>query len=297
MRQIEEFTVPNGKGTAYIKNIKSIPSVDLRIAEPRKNIKETQSKDKITFYSPKLIKIASLIIAGTITITSLSGCNMVSKEQIKEPINTETVAIESVIPTKRISYKLGFGENLWYVAAKCYDSASDQANMIDKIVRDNNIANKNYIPENTQIYIDVPYDHLSNFGYTVSCVEPSAWEQEEHFITEAWSNTQAASNNNMYERDRQMVFEGTENNPGYLISIASLKDKLDELTEELKFFNGENKETEQNITEITSEINHLYQLALELTEQNTYKKYGMDYVLPATYMITGEPTNVNAITK
>ena len=114
----------NGKVTVYPNNINKV-SKKAVIAGFRTSLKELKRKfGTISIYDKqKTVKAASLILAGTITLTSLTGCTFGKKEEIKDTTTTETVmAVKE--ETQRIIYTVEFGDSLWSIASKYCDTNS-----------------------------------------------------------------------------------------------------------------------------------------------------------------------------
>ena len=115
----------NGKVTVYPNNINKV-SKKAVIAGFRTSLKELKRKfGTISIYDKqKTVKAASLILAGTITLTSLTGCTFGKKEEIKDATTTETVmAVKE--ETQRITYTVEFGDSLWSIASKYCDTNSE----------------------------------------------------------------------------------------------------------------------------------------------------------------------------
>jgi hypothetical protein len=302
MKTIEEYEVNakddnsfNGHVTLYSKNFKNIDESDLTSVifhDDFDQLKKRQNAKITSLNRKKLVPIISLLLIGTITIGSLTGCQVSKKQEIAKssyPIESQ----QPEDPTKNLTVTIDTYHNLWNIAALCYDNASDQQKMVVEIAKDNDIKDPNKVDIDKVVTINVPYSHLHNFGFNVNLVEPTKWEQEEHFITEAWSNFDIPDNDLVSKRNRQDVFEGTDNNPGYLISIASLKDDLDALEQEKNFYGNQNlSNVNSSIDDKKSQIDALYKEAITLTENTTGKKYGNDYQMAATYVIVNNSSSI-----
>ena len=125
----------NGKVTVYPNNINKV-SKKAVIAGFRTSLKELKRKfGTISIYDKqKTVKAASLILAGTITLTSLTGCTFGKKEEIKDTTTTETVmAVKE--ETQRIIYTVEFGDSLWSIASKYCDTNSEIVSEIKNICK------------------------------------------------------------------------------------------------------------------------------------------------------------------
>ena len=154
----------NGKVTVYPNNINKV-SKKAVIAGFRTSLKELKRKfGTISIYDKqKTVKAASLILAGTITLTSLTGCTFGKKEEIKDTTTTETVmAVKE--ETQRIIYTVEFGDSLWSIASKYCDTNSQIVSEIKNICKLNNIKEKSILAANTTLKLDVPLSKLINFG-------------------------------------------------------------------------------------------------------------------------------------
>lgn len=154
----------NGKVTVYPNNINKV-SKKAVIAGFRTSLKELKRKfGTISIYDKqKTVKAASLILAGTITLTSLTGCTFGKKEEIKDTTTTETVmAVKE--ETQRITYTVEFGDSLWSIASKYCDTNSQIVSEIKNICKLNNIKEKSILAADTTLKLDVPLSKLINFG-------------------------------------------------------------------------------------------------------------------------------------
>ena len=153
----------NGKVTVYPNNINKV-SKKAVIAGFRTSLKELKRKfGTISIYDKqKTVKAASLILAGTITLTSLTGCTFGKKEEIKDTTTTETVmAVKE--ETQRIIYTVEFGDSLWSIASKYCDTNSEIVSEIKNICKLNNIKEKSILAADTTLKLDVPLSKLINF--------------------------------------------------------------------------------------------------------------------------------------
>ena len=154
----------NGKVTVYPNNINKV-SKKAVIAGFRTSLKELKRKfGTISIYDKqKTVKAASLILAGTITLTSLTGCTFGKKEEIKDTTTSETVmAVKE--ETQRIIYTVEFGDSLWSIASKYCDTNSQIVSEIKNICKLNNIKEKSILAADTTLKLDVPLSKLINFG-------------------------------------------------------------------------------------------------------------------------------------
>lgn len=156
----------SGEVTIYPNNFTNVPKKSI-IAGFRTSLKELKRKfGTISLYDKeKTKKAASLILAGTITLTSLTGCTFCKKTvaEIPTPSDTETVVAVKE-ETKRISYTVELGDSLWSIARKYCDSDGEIVNEIKNICKLNNLKENSILPADTILKLDVPESKLINFG-------------------------------------------------------------------------------------------------------------------------------------
>lgn len=156
----------SGEVTIYPNNFTNIPKKSI-IAGFRTSLKELKRKfGTISLYDKeKTKKAASLILAGTITLTSLTGCTFCKKTvaEIPTPSDTETVVAVKE-ETKRISYTVELGDSLWSIARKYCDSDGEIVNEIKNICKLNNLKENSILTADTILKLDVPESKLINFG-------------------------------------------------------------------------------------------------------------------------------------
>lgn len=156
----------SGEVTIYPNNFTNIPKKSI-IAGFRTSLKELKRKfGTISLYDKERTKkAASLILAGTITLTSLTGCTFCKKTvaEIPTPSDTETVVAVKE-ETKRISYTVELGDSLWSIARKYCDSDGEIVNEIKNICKLNNLKENSILSADTILKLDVPESKLINFG-------------------------------------------------------------------------------------------------------------------------------------
>lgn len=156
----------SGEVTIYPNNFTNVPKKSI-IAGFRTSLKELKRKfGTISLYDKERTKkAASLILAGTITLTSLTGCTFCKKTvaEIPTPSDTETVVAVKE-ETKRISYTVELGDSLWSIARKYCDSDGEIVNEIKNICKLNNLKENSILSADTILKLDVPESKLINFG-------------------------------------------------------------------------------------------------------------------------------------
>ncbi len=156
----------SGEVTIYPNNFTNVPKKSI-IAGFRTSLKELKRKfGTISLYDKERTKkAASLILAGTITLTSLTGCTFCKKNvaEIPTPSDTETVVAVKE-ETKRISYTVELGDSLWSIARKYCDSDGEIVNEIKNICKLNNLKENSILSADTILKLDVPESKLINFG-------------------------------------------------------------------------------------------------------------------------------------
>ena len=156
----------SGEVTIYPNNFTNVPKKSI-IAGFRTSLKELKRKfGTISLYDKERTKkAASLILAGTITLTSLTGCTFCKKTvaEIPTPSDTETVVAVKE-ETKRISYTVELGDSLWSIARKYCDSDGEIVNEIKNICKLNNLKENSILTADTILKLDVPESKLINFG-------------------------------------------------------------------------------------------------------------------------------------
>lgn len=157
----------NGEITVYPNNMNKVPKKSI-IAGFRTSLKELQKKfGTISIYNKdKTVRAISLILAGTITLGSLTGCSFGKKDVSKDSDPIASTTIEETIKeeTKRISYTVELGDSLWSIAKKYCDTDGEIANEIVNIRKLNNLKEKSILKENMILSLDVPVSKLINFG-------------------------------------------------------------------------------------------------------------------------------------
>lgn len=158
-----ENTTVNGEITLYPNNLTKVPKKAV-VAGFRTSLKELKRKfGTISIYDKqKTAKAASLILAGTITLTSLTGCCFRTIATIPDPPKEEIVTEAEEKTT--INYTVEFGDSLWSIAKKYCDSDSEVVNEIKKICKLNNIKENSVLVTDTILKLEVPESKLSNFG-------------------------------------------------------------------------------------------------------------------------------------
>ena len=156
----------SGEVTIYPNNFTNVPKKSI-IAGFRTSLKELKRKfGTISLYDKeKTKKAASLILAGTITLTSLTGCTFCKKTVAEIPTPSDTEPVVAVKEeTKRISYTVELGDSLWSIARKYCDSDGEIVNEIKNICKLNNLKENSILPADTILKLDVPESKLINFG-------------------------------------------------------------------------------------------------------------------------------------
>lgn len=156
----------SGEVTIYPNNFTNVPKKSI-IAGFRTSLKELKRKfGTISLYDKERTKkAASLILAGTITLTSLTGCTFCKKTVAEIPIPSDTETVVAVKEeTKRISYTVELGDSLWSIARKYCDSDGEIVNEIKNICKLNNLKENSILPADTILKLDVPESKLINFG-------------------------------------------------------------------------------------------------------------------------------------
>lgn len=154
----------NGKVNVYPGNFGEV-SRKAVVTGFRTSLKELKRKfGTINIYDKKkTIKAASLILAGTITLTSMTGCSLGKKADV---IDTDQTQAETIIEeeTRRIEYTVEFGDSLWAIAKKYCDTDGEIVSEIKKICKINGLKENSILNANTIIKLDVPVSKLINFG-------------------------------------------------------------------------------------------------------------------------------------
>lgn len=154
----------NGKVNVYPGNFGGV-SRKAVVTGFRTSLKELKRKfGTISIYDKKkTIKAVSLILAGAITITSMTGCSLGKKADV---IDIDHGQAETVIEeeTRRIEYTVEFGDSLWSIAKKYCDTDGEIASEIKNICKINGLKENSVLNANTIIKLDVPVSKLINFG-------------------------------------------------------------------------------------------------------------------------------------
>lgn len=157
----------NGEVTIYPNNMNKVPKKSI-IAGFRTSLKELQKKfGTISIYNKdKTVRAISLVLAGTITLGSLTGCSLGKKDVTKDsdPIASTTIEEPIKEETKKISYTVELGDSLWSIAKKYCDTDGEIVNEIANIRKLNNLKEKSILKENMILTLEVPVSKLINFG-------------------------------------------------------------------------------------------------------------------------------------
>ncbi|MDD4706403.1 MAG: LysM peptidoglycan-binding domain-containing protein [Bacilli bacterium] len=252
MKMIEEFNVSGkfgndpikGKVTTYTNNIKKAAQngVKTSIISSWQNI-----KDKINpkIYNKELIKkVGAALIIGTITMTSLTGC------QISPDAKTAVVTQETV----RVEYTVKPGESFWKVAAHY---SNDVQNEINRICELNNMRVEDNLPIGKVLKLDVPITSK----YFANEIEQIEWNAKDYFVYQAFDipESEVHPDNNHFWVVKEEVSK-------MLVQAKIAQDSL----AELEAFN-----IQDQIDDKKNSIDNIYDEAIRITENTTGKKFDL----------------------
>lgn len=263
MKMIEEFSVSGkygndpikGKVTTYTNNLKKATKkgVKTSIISSWKNIK---GRNNTTIYNKELLKkIGAALIIGTVTMTSLTGC------QISPSSKTEIVAQETI----RVEYTVKPGDSLWRIATLY---SNDAQNEIYRISELNNMKDEDILIDGQIIKIDVPItstyfaDEIKNIKQNSEVIE---WDAKEYYIYKAFDvpESEIHPDNKNYWVVKDEVFD----------MLAQAKIAREGLAE-LEIYNFQDQIAEKKVS-----INNSYNEAVRITENITGKVFDLKNAL------------------
>lgn len=262
MKAIEEFNVSgkfgaetiNGKVTSYSQNMKNAYNKGIKtsIVSSWENF-----KNKITtvIYNKHLIKkVGIALVAGTLTIGSLTGCQVAPEAK---SINLEDYkpAFEVTYPV-RIEYTVKVGDSLWEIAEKYSD---DVQNEIYRICILNNIKAEDTLHVGVVLNLEIPNNKTNAFPSEVNEV---MWNVKDNFISTTFNDLESAIG------EEYTGFQSMKD-----IVIENQRDALKarETLTEMKALKDMYPDTD--IEDKENEINNIYDLIIQKTEELTNKNY------------------------
>lgn len=244
------------------------------------NINHTSYKKRgpqnIRFNKKKLVAVflTGAILFGSYTV-GVKAVNLIKGNYYNHVVGD--------MATHTITYSVSSEENLWNIVSKYKKDAGDIKIEISNICLKNNIKQASHIHAGQVIKIDVPYDSLEEFGYTLIMKEPSKWEKQEYFLGQVFKDIKPDS---YMHGSYKAIYVGEEDSPSIMTQITS---KMIELKDLQLTNKGIDKES---ITIIAKEIDDLYDKAVFIAQRLTNKEYGKDYVLNSIPMvIENKPIN------
>lgn len=264
MKAIEEFNVSgkfgdeaiNGKVTSYSQNMKNALNKGIKtsIISSWINFKD---KINVTIFNKHLIKkVGIALIAGTLTIGSLTGCQIKPEAQ---SINLEDYKPIEIYQTIRIEYTVKVGDSLWEIAEKYSD---DVQNEIYRICILNNIKAEDTLHIGTVLNLDIPSNKTDSFKSEVNQV---LWNVKDHFITTTFNDLESSIGEEYtgFHSIEDMIIEIQR-------EALSTRETLIEMKALKESYNDEEIETKEN------DINKLYDQMIQKLEELTNKKYNED---------------------
>lgn len=287
----------SGKITVYNETLNKIPKKSI-IAGYRDNFKQFVAKfGTVAIYNKqKLKRVTAGILAGTIMLTSMTGCSL-SQGKDKKIVDDPTGIVNVVEEEKqRVVYTVENGDNLSAIASLYCDSNAKIQEEVNRICKNNDIDNPNKIYPGMEISLWVPLSKLHVFGIVPQNEQtaevgseqkeevnsPSVgekteyerledeWDSKDMFIYDTWNNAQVSEANELYKSNRKEIFNDGEtvDDNTLLAKVAVRRADLKNMLEIPSLYG------EESIQKVINEINGLYNQMLELTEITLGVTYG-----------------------
>lgn len=287
----------SGKITVYNETLNKIPKKSI-IAGYRDNFKQFVAKfGTIAIYNKqKLKRVTAGILAGTIMLTSMTGCSL-SQGKDKKMVDDPTGIVNVVEEEKqRVVYTVENGDNLSAIASLYCDSNAKIQEEVNRICKNNDIENPNKIYPGMEISLWVPLSKLHVFGIVPQNEQtaevgseqkeevnsPSVgekteyerledeWDSKAMFIYDTWNNAQVSEANELYKSNRKEIFNDGEtvDDNTLLAKVAVRRADLKNMLEIPSLYG------EESIQKVINEIDGLYNKMLELTEITLGVTYG-----------------------
>lgn len=287
----------SGKITVYNETLNKIPKKSI-IAGYIDNFKQFVAKfGTVAIYNKqKLKRVTAGILAGTIMLTSMTGCSL-SQEKDKK-IEDDPTGIVNVVEEEkqRVVYTVENGDNLSAIASLYCDSNAKIQEEVNRICKNNDIENPNKIYPGMEISLWVPLSKLHVFGIVPQNEQtaevgseqkeevnsPSVgekteferledeWDSKAMFIYDTWNNAQVSEANELYKSNRKEIFNDGEtvDDNTLLAKVAVRRADLKNMLEIPSLYG------EESIQKVINEIDGLYNKMLELTEITLGVTYG-----------------------
>lgn len=287
----------SGKITVYNETLNKIPKKSI-IAGYRDNFKQFVAKfGTVAIYNKqKLKRVTAGILAGTIMLTSMTGCSL-SQGKDKKMVDDPTGIVNVVEEEKqRVVYTVENGDNLSAIASLYCDSNAKIQEEVNRICKNNDIENPNKIYPGMEISLWVPLSKLHVFGIVPQNEQtaevgseqkeevnsPSVgekneferledeWDSKDMFIYDTWNNAQVSEANELYKNNRKEIFNDGEtvDDNTLLAKVAVRRADLKNMLEIPSLYG------EESIQKVINEIDGLYNKMLELTEITLGVTYG-----------------------
>lgn len=287
----------SGKITVYNETLNKIPKKSI-IAGYRDNFKQFVAKfGTVAIYNKqKLKRVTAGILAGTIMLTSMTGCSL-SQGKDKKMVDDPTGIVNVVEEEKqRVVYTVENGDNLSAIASLYCDSNAKIQEEVNRICKNNDIENPNKIYPGMEISLWIPLSKLHVFGIVPQNEQtaevgseqkeevnsPSVgekteferledeWDSKAMFIYDTWNNAQVSEANELYKSNRKEIFNDGEtvDDNTLLAKVAVRRADLKNMLEIPSLYG------EESIQKVINEIDGLYNKMLELTEITLGVTYG-----------------------
>lgn len=287
----------SGKITVYNETLNKIPKKSI-IAGYRDNFKQFVAKfGTVAIYNKqKLKRVTAGILAGTIMLTSMTGCSL-SQGKDKKMVDDPTGIVNVVEEEKqRVVYTVENGDNLSAIASLYCDSNTKIQEEVNRICKNNDIENPNKIYPGMEISLWVPLSKLHVFGIVPQNEQtaevgseqkeevnsPSVgekneferledeWDSKAMFIYDTWNNAQVSEANELYKSNRKEIFNDGEtvDDNTLIAKVAVRRADLKNMLEIPSLYG------EESIQKVINEIDGLYNKMLELTEITLGVTYG-----------------------
>lgn len=283
----------SGKITVYNETLNKIPKKSI-IAGYRDNFKQFVAKfGTVAIYNKqKLKRVTAGILAGTIMLTSMTGCSL-SQGKDKKIVDDPTGIVNVVEEEKqRVVYTVENGDNLSAIASLYCDSNAKIQEEVKSICKNNDIDNPNKIYPGMEISLWVPLSKLHVFGIIpqneqtplsnnenkdevnepkdaektdlerIIDEKQEEWDKKDFFVFDEWDRTKAQVENEPYKSAKEALFNigESEINSGMRVRVSAKREKLRNMLDIPALYDDE------KIQNMVDEIDGLYNKMVELTE-------------------------------
>ena len=262
-----------GKVTAYPNTVRKAQSRGLKTAVIDSFSQVENNIKNIDIYNTKtLSSIVALVVTGTIIITSIVGGTFIrQKDPTPTPTQQRSQAYVAPEQTYEVIYKVVYGDSLWKIAGRYRPEGQIPAE-IERIARNNDMQPKAMIREGQELRLNVPIDHLEQFGFRVDNAEAAEWTAMDYFIFKCFDVDIEEINANalpQFERDKADFHSE-------LMNAAVAIEEYEQMKRESFLYD------EEALARKKAEIDSIYLTAIERLSRNAFTRqytYGEDFAV------------------